>query len=301
VEVTVLGGFGVSKTVALERIPDAGETVSGGIFTQGPGGKGSNQAVQLARLGVSVNMVTAIGQDDFGQVGRQLWLNEHVGDAGVVEIAADTMIAFIWVDATGENRIALAPGALDAATVEDFKNVFPVINTSDLLLVSLELNPEVGFEAIRQARQHGVITVCNPAPATPIPPDILPLIDYLVPNENEARLIGKYLGWPQLDPGELAERFLESGVGNVLITLGSKGVLVRDPSGLTMIPAARASKVVDTTGAGDSFMGGLVAGLVRGDSLLDAAAFATRVAAHSVGFLEVIPSLPYSADLEDEA
>jgi ribokinase len=87
-ELTVLGGFGVNKTVALERIPDAGETVSGGLFTQRPGGKGSNQAVQLALLGISVNMVTAIGQDDFGQVGRQLWLGKRVGNAGVVEIAA---------------------------------------------------------------------------------------------------------------------------------------------------------------------------------------------------------------------
>ena len=297
-EITVIGGFGVSKTVALERVPEAGETITGGIFSQGPGGKGSNQAVQIARLGVKVNIVTAMGKDEFAAVGRQLWSEEGVGDGGVVELDAPTMIAFIWVDAGGENRIALAPGALDVATVADFENVFPSINQSDLLLVSLELNPNIGFEAIRRAKAHGVTTVCNPAPATAIPADILPLLDYLIPNENEAHLIATHLGWGELSLEALADRFFEAGVANVLITRGSDGILVRNAQGMTIVPAAKAKQVVDTTGAGDSFVGGLAVGLVRGVPLLDAVGYAARVAAHSVGFLEVIPSLPFAADVE---
>lgn len=296
-KVTVFGGFGVSKTVALDRVPEAGETVTGGVFTQGPGGKGSNQAVQLARLGVEAHMVTAIGTDEFAPVGRALWKEEGIGDEGVVELDDATMLAFIWVDSGGENRIALAPGALDSARVEDFSDAFEMANKSDILLVSLELNPEVGFEAIRQAKAHGVITVCNPAPATALPADVLSHLDYLVPNENEAKLIGKSLGWGDLGVEELAERFLDAGVGNVLITLGDKGVLVRDSSGGRTIPPGAAAKVVDTTGAGDSFVGGFVAGLVRGMGLDDAAALGARVAAHSVGVMEVIPSLPYKKDV----
>jgi ribokinase len=297
-KVTVVGGFGVSKTVTLERVPEAGETVTGGVFTQGPGGKGSNQAVQIARLGVPVTMITAMGRDEFAAAGRTLWSEEGVDDSGVVELDDPTMIAFIWVDKHGENRIALAPGALDAATVSDFSDVFPIIQHSDVLVFSLELNPEIGFEAIRHANAHGVLTICNPAPGYPIPADILGMLDYLIPNENEAHLIAEHLGFNQDDVEALAHRFFDAGVGNVLITRGSNGVLVRDADGLHHVPATRVDKVVDTTGAGDSFVGGLTVGIVQKMPLLDAVRFATRVAAHSVGILEVIPSLPYASDLE---
>jgi bifunctional ADP-heptose synthase (sugar kinase/adenylyltransferase) len=193
-EITVLGGYGVGKTMYLERHPEAGGTVTGGKYREGPGGKASNQAIQILRLGVAANLITAVGTDSGAELGRDLWLTEGVNRDGVVVLDAPTMVGFISVDSDGDNRIAIAPGALAHMTVADLESLYPVIDRSAALVVSFELNPLVGFEAIRHARQAGITTVCNPAPATEIPADVLSCIDYLVPNLFEAAQIVQALG-----------------------------------------------------------------------------------------------------------
>ena len=230
-EIAVLGGFGVGKTMYLERYPEPGETVTGGEYREGPGGKASNQAIQIRRLGVAANLITAIGTDSGAALGRDLWLREGVNTDGVVVLDAPTMVGFICVDSKGDNRIAIAPGALAHMTLADLDGLYPVIDRSAALVVSFELNPLVGFAAIRHARKQGITTLCNPAPATEIPDDVLSCIDYLVPNLSEAAQIVDALGADLREPADIARYLLGRGVGTVIITLGANGVYLDDGQG----------------------------------------------------------------------
>ena len=129
-EITVLGGYGVGKTMYLDRYPEPGETVTGGEYREGPGGKASNQAIQIRRLGAAANLITAVGNDSGAALGRDLWLSEGVNTDGVVVLDAPTMVGFISVDSNGDNRIAIAPGALAQMTVANVEALYPVIDRS---------------------------------------------------------------------------------------------------------------------------------------------------------------------------
>lgn len=295
--ITVLGGFGVGKTILIDRAPEAGETANGGIYSEGPGGKGSNQAVQIARLDAPVSLITAVGSDPAGSRGFELWQAEGVNADSVIVKDAPTMVGFIIVDATGENRIALAPGALDAVTVQEIEDRREVLESSDLAVVSFELNPEAALAALRIAHRAGVRTVCNPAPAIEIPADMFGAIDVLVPNYGEACLLAGIDSATAPSPESLASALRDKGASAVVITLGSRGALVDDGNSVTHIESVTVDHVVDTTGAGDSFVGALSTSLYRGESLELSAGFATRVAARTVMTKEVIPALPYAHDL----
>ena len=300
-EITVLGGYGVGKTMYLDRYPEPGETVTGGEYREGPGGKASNQAIQIRRLGAAANLITAVGNDSGAALGRDLWLSEGVNTDGVVVLDAPTMVGFISVDSNGDNRIAIAPGALAHMTLADLDGLYPVIDRSAALVVSFELNPLVGFEAIRHARKQGITSVCNPAPATEIPDDVLCCIDYLVPNLSEAAQIAGALGADPREPADIARYLLGRGVGTVIITLGAKGVYLDDGGGGAFLPAVWANKVVDTTGAGDSFVGAFTSALVKGAQTSEAVSYAMRVAAITVEGAEVVPSLPYAESLTEKS
>ena len=300
-EITVLGGYGVGKTMYLDRYPEPGETVTGGEYREGPGGKASNQAIQIRRLGAAANLITAVGNDSGAALGRDLWLSEGVNTDGVVVLDAPTMVGFISVDSNGDNRIAIAPGALAQMTVANVEALYPVIDRSAALVVSFELNPLVGFEAIRHARKQGITSVCNPAPATEIPDDVLCCIDYLVPNLSEAAQIAGALGADPREPADIARYLLGRGVGTVIITLGAKGVYLDDGGGGAFLPAVWANKAVDTTGAGDSFVGAFTSALVKGAQTSEAVSYAMRVAAITVEGAEVVPSLPYAESLTEKS
>lgn len=296
-DITVLGGFGVGKTIRVHRAPAPGETVTGGVYSEGPGGKASNQAVQMARLGKKSVLITAVGSDPGADMGRELWRREGVNHDGVIVKDSPTMVGFIIVDDSGENRIALAPGALGAVTKEDLEPHYSLIRSSAYLVVSFELNPEVGFAALEVAKSAGVTTVCNPAPAVALPPSAMSAIDVLVPNYGEAcALVGvdPSIGHP---PETLSARLREAGAGAVVITLGSSGAIVDDGSSVTRVDAVSVDSVVDTTGAGDSFVGALCVALHSGQDLVSAAQFAVAVAARTIMTKEVIPALPFAADL----
>jgi ribokinase len=295
-EITVLGGFGVGKTIHISRAPHAGETVSGGVYSEGPGGKGSNQAVQMARLGAKVSLLSAVGDDAGAEMGRELWSTEGVNAEGVLVTSQPTMVGFIIVDAAGENRIALAPGALDAMHPEDLGAAYPIIERSGMLVVSFELNPEVGLAALRFASERGIRTVCNPAPAFPIPAESLSHIDVLVPNYGEACQLAGIPAESAPEPEALATALRDVGAGSVVITLGGAGAFVDDGLHQEFVPSVAVEHVVDTTGAGDSFVGALSVALSEGDDLVQATTFAAAVAAQTVTKVEVIPALPYAHD-----
>lgn len=297
-KIAVVGGFGVAETMVVASAPEAGETVSGGLFSSGPGGKGSNQAVQISRLGTPSLLVTAVGNDAYAQVGRDLWAIEGVDESAVVTVDAPTMIGFIIVDQEGENRIALAPGALDAIDSASIEPSMAAILECDMVVVSWELSPSIGHDIIRRAKAAGLTTVCNTAPAVEIPDDVLECLDYVIPNEGEALTIANLKGWPTDSLDSIAAAFKNSGARNVIITLGSDGVLLMSEDETIRIPAVPARKVVDTTGAGDSFVGSFAHAIARGSEVKEAVRFAATAASLAVESLEVIPSLPTIQDVE---
>ena len=297
-KIAVLGGFGVAETMRVPHAPHAGETVTGGEFSAGPGGKGSNQAVQISRLGTPSLLVTAVGNDAGSQMGRDLWAEEGVDASCVVTVDAPTMVGFVIVDQDGENRIALAPGALDAPESGDVEPLMPAILDCDMLVVSWELNPAIGHDIIKRAKAAGLTTVCNTAPAVDLPDDVIASLDFVIPNEGEALTIASLKGWSTESLDGIAQAFKASGARNVIITLGSNGVFVLSDDGPTHISAVPARKVVDTTGAGDSFVGSFAHAIAHGHELLEATRFAATAASLAVEVAEVIPSLPTLQDVE---
>lgn len=295
-------------TMRLERIPAAGETVTGGAFTLGPGGKGSNQAIAARRLGAAVDLLTCVGPDRFGLDARELWERESVGAEQVKTGVRPTMVGFILVEPTGENRIVIAPGALEELCPSDVERFAGPIEAADVCLVSLEIPLDTAVAALALAREVGTTTVLNPAPASDLPDEAWPLIDVLVPNEHEAAtLCGLDPAAPggvdppgDLDARQLLRRLQERLPGGCVLTLGAAGAVVGADGARVHLEAATVSRVVDTTGAGDAFSAALSVALAEGRPLLDAARFANVAAAFSVQTAEVIPSLPFRADIAAE-
>lgn len=300
-KIALVGSYGVGLTMRVPRMPEAGETLSGGAFDAGPGGKGSNQAIAAARLGAEVSFLTAVGDDDYGRAAAALWAAESVDTSKVVVTReAATMVGIILVEPSGENRIAIAPGALDeldAAAVETFR---AEIAAADILVVSMEIPLPAAAAALRIGAEEGTRTLLNPAPAQPLPDEVWPWIDVLTPNQSEAPVL---LGLPA-DHGRTDEELLgllaaRSG-GSVVLTRGGAGALLSEDGVVTPVAPVRVERVVDTTGAGDSFTAALAVALAEGRSLADAAHFAALAGARTVTIAGVIPALPTRADLADE-
>ncbi|MCP3766198.1 MULTISPECIES: ribokinase [Streptomyces] len=298
VKVAVVGSYGAGLTMRLPRSPAAGETVSGGEFSPGPGGKGSNQAIGAARLGAQVSLLTAVGDDDFGRAARALWREEGVAADHVLTAGAPTMVGFILVEPSGENRISIAPGALDeldAAAVESFH---AEIAAADILVVSMEIPEAAVAAALRAGRRAGTTTLLNPAPARPLPDDLWPLIDVITPNQTEAPVLLGLQEEHGLDDEELTRRLCALTGGAAVLTRGGEGALVARAGVTTRIPPHPADSVVDTTGAGDSFTAALAVTLAEGRPLTEAARIAGVAGAHTVTIAGVIPALPTRDQLD---
>ena len=297
--IAVVGGYGVGMTMRVDRAPAPGETVTGGVLSVGPGGKGSNQAIGIARLGRESALFTGIGDDAAGRDGEDLWASERVVSAAVMTAAA-TMTGFIIVEETsGENSISIAPGALAALTVADIEGFRDTIREADLLVVSLEVPWAVARRALQLAREGGTRTLLNPAPAIPLHSDDWALIDVITPNSTEAAILtgdGDGDGDGDGSPMALALRIAEHGC-DVVLTLGSEGAIVVTGGEVTRIHPLPVSRVVDTTGAGDAFTAALAVALVENQPLAGAARFAAVAGAHAVTIPEVVPSLPRRSDI----
>ncbi|MEU3657137.1 ribokinase [Streptomyces sp. NPDC032161] len=296
-KIAVVGSYGAGLTMRVPKAPAAGETVSGGLFDPGAGGKGSNQAIGAARLGAEVSLLTAVGDDEFGSSARELWRREGVGAEHVLTAGAPTMVGFILVEPSGENRIAIAPGALDeldAAAVESFR---AEITSADILVVSMEIPEEAVVAALRIGRETGTRTLLNPAPARSLPEECWPLIDVLTPNQTEAPVLLGIEEGHGLGDEELARALHERTGGIVVITRGGEGALVAQASGVTSVPPHPARTVVDTTGAGDSFTAAFAVALSEGQPVERAVEFAAVAGSHTVSIAGVVPALPTRAQL----
>lgn len=297
-KIAVVGGFGVGMTMRVARAPQAGETITGGELSLGPGGKGSNQAIAAARLGAEASLHTAVGPDSAAADARELWRRERVDATTVVVGEHPTMTGFIIVDSEGENRITIAPGALTELTAESLEDCRARFREADLVIVSLEIPIASAEAALRIAHEVGTRTLLNPAPAAALPSGIWDWVDILTPNHSEAiELLGR--GAPANDPRALARQLQAKVGGTVVMTAGADGVFVHDGTDEFMVEPMRVARVVDTTGAGDAFTAALGVALAEGRDLSDAVTFAAAAGAHAVTIADVIPSLPTRAQLND--
>lgn len=286
--VAVVGSYGVGLTFYSARFPEAGETLIGSSFSHEHGGKGSNQAVTAARLGAEVVFLTAIGDDDFGQDAQKLWESEGIEAHAHVIGGYNTMVGTILVDDSGENRIVIINGALDHLSVNHVAEFAGEIRASDVVVLQNEIPAEVVAATLQIARDNSVTTILNPAPARPMDPELLKLVDHLIPNQGEAQILGG-----------TAEELQKITSGTVVVTLGSNGVRVVDAQGSTDIPAVEV-QAIDTVGAGDTFTGAYAVGIAQGLSAIEAASRAVKAAAISVTRRGVIPAIPYEKELENE-
>lgn len=292
--IAVLGAYGVGLTMLVSRAPHAGETVGGGRFRREHGGKGSNQAVAIARWGGSAALISAVGDDTDGQSARWLWDAEGIDHGAVTTVTGTaTMAGVIIVDAHGENRIAIAPGALDAVTIGP--EAQRRIAGAELLVISLELPLERAREAIAVARDHQVPVLLNPAPAADVPEELWQSVDLLVPNQSEARAL---LGDVAIGDEDAARALAAASGARVVLTRGAFGAIVVDRDGSVQPVAAPAVQAVDTTGAGDTFVGVLAAELVAGAALVDAVGVACAAAAASVEHPGVVDGIPHRGAFE---
>lgn len=291
--VIVVGSLNMDLVVRMPQIPRPGETLLGGVFKTFPGGKGANQAVAAARLGAHVTMIGCVGGDAFGQEMRDTLTAEGIDTTHVlVHPESATGVALIQVDAKGQNSIAVASGANFQLTSADVEKAMQAIENFDVLVMPLETPLETIYTAAKIASQRGTKVLLNPAPAQMLKPDLLELVDVLLPNEYEAALM---TGSPSLqsaaDVRSAAEKLLSLGVKNLMVTMGSQGAMLFDGQMESNISACPV-QAVDTTAAGDCFVGALAVGLCEGKSLLSAAEFASAASAISVTRDGAQPSLP---------
>ncbi|MVA56575.1 ribokinase [Agrobacterium vitis] len=303
--VSILGIFVADTAYLAARLPVVGETITGSGFSVGPGGKGSNQAVAAARAGAgagegaNVSFISKIGRDTFGDLALKTYAQAGVLPKLTVMDDQPTGAAFIYVnDKTGDNAIIVYPGAAGTITIEDVEAARQTIETSAIFVTQLEQPAEAAHHGLMIARKAGVTTIFNPAPAEPFPDAIYPLCDYIIPNETEAAaLVGFSLD--TIDDGKRAgDVLLQRGVGTAIITLGSRGVLFHNPDCSVAVPAIAAGPVIDTTGAGDAFVGGFAAALADGSTPLDAVRFGCATAGIAVTRRGTAPAMPERSEIE---
>lgn len=296
VRIAVVGSYNGGFTVKLDRLPVLGETLLGSSYVEGPGGKGSNQAVAAARLGAEVHFIGCIGQDRIGDGALQLWEQEGI-QVRVRRDRTHTGVGMIFLFPDGDNAIIVAPGANSALSPDDINLMEEAIADCHILLLQLEIQPETALHAAKIARGHGVKVILNPAPAQPLPPEALKCVDVLTPNQTEARLLLGESPSSTLSHEVLAQKLLKLGVQAVVMTLGESGALLATGEGMATVKAPRV-KTVDPTGAGDAFNGALAVALAQGKSLREAAQWACYAGAYCATKLEVIPGLAKTHELE---
>jgi len=297
--IAVVGSLNMDLVVRAPHMPVPGETVIGSDFRTIPGGKGANQAVAAARLGAEVIMIGRVGDDDFGRAQLRNLSELDIDTAHVtVDSEAATGIALITLDTSGQNSIVLAPGANMRLTKEDINAAQGAIVWSDVLVLQLENPLEVVVHAIDIAYAEGVKVILNPAPARPLPKETLAKLDYLIPNESETALLTG-IEVANLDSAkEAAERLREEGVGTVILTLGARGAFLASAEESVHVPGYSV-EVVDTTAAGDAFVGGLAVALAQGQNLAEAVRYANAAGALAVTRLGAQPSLPTRQEVEE--
>ena len=296
-KILVLGSLNLDLVLQVPRLPEAGETLTSESSASHCGGKGANQAVACARLGASVSMIGRIGADPAGAMLRDALAAAGIGLDGVLttpDAASGTAVILLTPD--GQNRIVLAPGANARLNESDVAAQAERFAMADLLLCQLEVPFETVAAAVARAAASRLPVLLNPAPARALPPALLAQVDYLIPNETEAALLtGLPVDGPE-SAGAAAAALRGQGARTVIVTLGAAGILIADARGTRHVPALP-TDVVDTTAAGDAFIGGFATGIGEGLDVDAAAALGQRAARLCVGQAGAQAALPYRREL----
>ncbi|MGI6785368.1 MAG: ribokinase [Gleimia sp.] len=298
--IVVVGSINLDLISHVERHPNPGETLAGSSVSEAPGGKGANQALAARLLGADVTMVGAVGDDSNADVALKL-LDEASVDLSLVKVTSDstTGLAVITVSDDGENTIVYIAGANSLVSPDDAKAAIASFREDDILLLQGELSRETTEAAARSAMDRGVRVVLNVAPWGELDRDVLLGADPLVLNEHELRLAARSLfgdDFSDLSEIDLARKLIDEGAKSLIVTLGSRGSFVITDKGYTEV-AAEKVQAVDTTGAGDAFVGAVAARLATGDSLEDATRIGNQVGAWVVRHHGAQPSYPSAEDL----
>jgi ribokinase len=297
--VAILGIFVADLAFRASRLPKIGETIAGSGFAMGPGGKGSNQSVAAARVGAKVTFISKIGRDAFGDIALKTWKDEGITAHAAQSDKEPTGGAFIFVNHdTGENAIIVYPGAAGTISAADVDAAADAIRGAKVFVTQLEQPIAAAQRGLEIARAAGVTTIFNPAPAELLPDAIYPLCDYIVPNETEAATLTGLPVATLADARRVGDALLAKGARTALITLGERGALLHSRARSVEIPAFSAGAVVETTGAGDAFVGGFAAAIARGADPVEAARFGSAVAGISVTRPGTAPSMPRLAEVE---
>ncbi|PKH78754.1 ribokinase [Pseudomonas sp. Choline-02u-1] len=296
--VVVIGSLNMDLVTRAPRLPRGGETLIGHSFATVSGGKGANQAVAAARLGARVAMIGCVGNDDYGVQLREALLTEHIDCRAVSVVEGCSGVALIVVDDNSQNAIVIVAGANGAMTPAVIDRFDAVLQTADVVICQLEIPDATVGHALKRARELGKTVILNPAPASrPLPADWFAAIDYLIPNESEAAALSG-LAVDSLQTAETAATHLIAmGAGKVIVTLGAQGSLFANGEGFEHFPAATV-KAVDTTAAGDTFVGGFAAALASGKSEAEAIRYGQIAAALSVTRAGAQPSIPTMSEVQ---
>lgn len=295
--ISVVGSANMDLVFCTPRMPLIGETIAGGAFHQIPGGKGANQAVAAARLGAAVNLIGRVGDDAFGTCLRDCMVADAINVNQLASTAnTATGVAGIIVDASGRNCIVLAPGANECLSVLDIEHAAPSIRGSKMLVCQLETPLETVTAAINMAHEAQVAVILNPAPARELADSLLQQVNYLIVNEVEACQLSGIEVTDAASAQLASNKLLARGVGAVLLTMGEHGVFIANSNTTKCIPGI-AVEVVDTTAAGDTFVGAFAVGIANGLSFEAASVEAQYAAALTVTRLGAQTSIPHREEV----
>ncbi|MBB4234480.1 ribokinase [Rhizobium esperanzae] len=297
--IVILGIFAADTAYKAKRLPHIAETLMGSGFTLGPGGKGSNQAIAAAKAGGKVTFISRVGNDPFGEMALAAYAAAGV-KANVMKMdGVSSGAAFIFVDeVTGDNAIIVAPGAAGLIGIEDVDANRAEIESAAIFMTQLEQPLEAAIHALSMAKRAGVTTIFNPAPARTIPDSVYGLCDFIVPNEVEAaELVGHAIETDE-QARAAARTLLDRGARAVILTLGARGAYYHAADRSEFVPAFSAGNVVDTTGAGDAFLGGFATAISEGYAPAEAVRFGCATAAIAVTRPGTAPAMPSRAEID---
>ncbi|MHC8400247.1 ribokinase [Pseudomonas sp. MDT1-17] len=297
-KVVVIGSLNMDLVTRAPRLPRGGETLIGESFATVSGGKGANQAVAAARLGAQVSMVGCVGSDAYGEELRGALLAEQIDCQAVSTVDDSSGVALIVVDDNSQNAIVIVAGANGALTPAVIDRFDAVLQAANVIICQLEVPDATVGHALKRGRELGKTVILNPAPASrPLPADWYASIDYLVPNESEASALSGLPVDSLASAETAATRLIAMGADKVIITLGAQGSLFANGKSFEHFPAPKV-RAVDTTAAGDTFVGGFAAALAAGKSEAEAIRFGQVAAALSVTRAGAQPSIPTLSDVQ---
>ena len=297
--IVILGIFVADTAYRAERIPRLGETILGESFNLSPGGKGSNQAVAAAKAGANAHMITRLGKDTFADMALDIWQKAGVTPAITQHDNSYTGAACIFVEAeSGNNAIIVTPGVAGQIDNSDIDRNAELIADADIFITQLEQPLGAAMHGLELARKNGVRTLLNPAPAAKLPDGMLALCDYVTPNETEAEGLTGVKVTSVESAIEAAKALRAVGAGAAIITLGENGALYHDADTTIHVPVMPSGKVIETTGAGDSFNGSFAAAIAEGMTAVEAVKFGCAAAGISVTRAGAADSMPSRAEID---